>query len=542
MRLKNDLKYIATPAKVFTTLVILLIALLIVQSIILETERMFFQTKPRSAIKPKAQPTPEEERLDRIRYSEKMFLPDGTIHLVHRLRPAAGRVDEPETMQIYDANDKLLWQGPISRRPYNHISWAGQLSSYRKIVTQQQMRQMQTITPELSRTLEVPIQSEQQAIQIWRYNPAYDYFIGYDTDGKEIGYISSAGFTELKANAKPFGQFKLFAAWCPQDSSSPTLLWQTQRRIYQIDFKKRNVDLIFESADADVKTISLHGWRDIAPGKEGSTDYKTYRPLIHCVTEDGKNHLIMREPEQRLTITIPEDWESWAGNLYRFTATRQAIFMYRYWTEASSPPDYRKSPKIYQQWWRNFRSQPQKYWVELYRVDNQGGFELLNHYSWTEPALSETVVEARDFRTPATRYVSKFSPPLYDLVWYPMIRGFWMFAYRDNDLSRGFARMLADIRPAGSVINWLLSVPMIGFAFWHGWPRRTSWPKFLFWLAFVGLFNLAGLLTYLALNHTAVIKCSACGRRRGLTQVNCVRCGVELPAPKRGKLDLIFNT
>ncbi|MGB2808367.1 MAG: hypothetical protein WBC22_11530, partial [Sedimentisphaerales bacterium] len=87
-----------------------------------------------------------------------------------------------------------------------------------------------------------------------------------------------------------------------------------------------------------------------------------------------------------------------------------------------------------------------------------------------------------------------------------------------------------------------LGLAMVGFAFWHGRPRQTSWGKLIFWLLFILAFNLAGLLTYFAFNHTPIIKCSSCGKSRGLGQVNCVRCGTELPAPQRGKLDLILNT
>jgi DNA-directed RNA polymerase subunit RPC12/RpoP len=83
---------------------------------------------------------------------------------------------------------------------------------------------------------------------------------------------------------------------------------------------------------------------------------------------------------------------------------------------------------------------------------------------------------------------------------------------------------------------------MMVIAFWHGWARRTSWGKLFVWLVVVGAFNLAGLLAYLALNHTAVIKCPVCGRRRGLERVDCVRCGAELPVPERRKLDLILDT
>jgi ribosomal protein S27E len=209
------------------------------------------------------------------------------------------------------------------------------------------------------------------------------------------------------------------------------------------------------------------------------------------------------------------------------------------------------------EWGRNFRSQPQKHWVELYKVDNQAcgelvpkglvessNLELLNNYTWTVPGRSESV-KLTEYRMIMPSIVNKFSPPLYDILVHLLGEKYSLFIYYSqfrSDFFVGLARTIWEVRPADSVINWLLSAVMMGFALWHGWPRRTSWSKFLFWLAFVGIFNLVGLLTYLALNHTTVIKCPACGKSRGLTKVNCIRCGVELPAPKRGKLDLIFNS
>jgi hypothetical protein len=102
--------------------------------------------------------------------------------------------------------------------------------------------------------------------------------------------------------------------------------------------------------------------------------------------------------------------------------------------------------------------------------------------------------------------------------------------------------MIINIKLANSLLNWLLGLTMVGLAFLHGWPRHTSRPKLIFWLLFILAFNLAGLLTYLALNHSTVIKCPTCNKHRGLDQVNCLRCGTELPTPKRRKLDLILNT
>jgi hypothetical protein len=65
---------------------------------------------------------------------------------------------------------------------------------------------------------------------------------------------------------------------------------------------------------------------------------------------------------------------------------------------------------------------------------------------------------------------------------------------------------------------------------WHGWPRKNK-PCLAVWVILVGLFNIADLLTYLALNHTTLIKCSACGKRRNLEKSACIRCGAELPLP-----------
>ncbi|MCH8121472.1 MAG: hypothetical protein IIC00_17315 [Planctomycetes bacterium] len=538
MKLKNNLKYIATPAKIFMTVLIVLIAVSILQGIILEIERTFAHAKQRPATtKPEAELTQEEKRIDRIRKSAKEFLPDGTIHLIHKPRRTPGRMDEPEIEQIYDVNDNLLWEGTSNERPYRYLSWATKQSS-RYVFTRERMKQMQMITPGFSRNIEISVGSYNKTEQIWRYHPGAEYFKGYNTNGEKIGYVGSTGFTDSKSKAKPFGKFRLFTAWCPQDSSSPTLLWQTQRRIYQIDFEKQHVELIFESTEADIEIerTSLHAWRDLKPGAVGSSDPKKYRPLLLCVTEDGKHHLILREPKQQLSLAVPRS---------SVTATKQDIFVHRFGSDAFPPADIVRSRELYDKWLRERRGKPRNLWTELYKVDNQGGLELLNRYDWTIPPRPVPVVRARDPRPAVQRGVSQFSPPLYDLVVRLLGRKFWLSAYQYQNRSDFFyslVRMIMDIRPHGGVISRVLSALMMGFVLWHGWPRRTSWAKFAFWLIFVGAFNLAGLLTYLALNHTTVIKCPVCGKRRGLDRVDCVRCQAELPAPERGKLDLIFST
>jgi len=535
MKLKSSLKYIATSAKVFMTVLIVLIAVSILQGIILEIERTF---RLSATTKPKAELTQEEKRLNRIRNSAKEFLPDGTIHLVYNLGYTPTRMDMPAREQIYDVNDNLLWEGLSDKRPYEYLSWAKQLRRYREGFTRQQMKQTQMITTDFSRNVRIPVRSDNKTEQIWRYHPRAQYFKGYNASGEKIGYAGSTGFTDSKSKVKPFGEFRLFTAWCPQDSSNPTLLWQTQRRIYQINFEKQHVELIFESTEADIEIerTSLHAWRDLKPGEKEYIDHKKYRPLLLCMTKDGKHHLILREPRQQLSLTVPRP---------SVTATKQDIFVRNYGGDALPSLSIIGSPELVEKWLQEHRGKTRNFSVELYKVDNQGGLELLNRYDWTLPPPSVPVVRARDSRPAVRRYVSQLSPPLYDLVVRLLGRKFWPLAYQyqnRGDFFYSLVRMILDIRPGGSIINRVLSAVMMGFVFLHGWPRRTSWAGFVFWLVFVGAFNLAGLLTYLALNHTVVIKCPVCGKRRGLARVDCVRCQAELPAPERGKLDLIFST
>jgi hypothetical protein len=179
-------------------------------------------------------------------------------------------------------------------------------------------------------------------------------------------------------------------------------------------------------------------------------------------------------------------------------------------------------------------------------MDEQANFELLNRFDWSTPPRPDiSFTWHLNYHFTIQRYAAQFSPPFYDLVIRLAGKKLWMYIHDSQnrgDFFCGFASTILDFRPKDNIINLILSALMMAFMFYHGFSRRTSTAKFAFWLIFVGLFNIAGLLTYLALNHTPIIKCPSCGKKRGLARTDCVRCNNELPAHKPGKLDLIYNT
>ncbi len=483
-----------------------------------------------------------EKRLERIHHSGKSFLPDGTIHLTHRLGRTPGRFDEPEKIQIYDANDTLIWQGFESENPYEYLSWSDQRFNPYRIyygdLTERQMNELQMITPEFSRVAEIPVLAQDGTVQIWRYLPTGDLFMGYRSDRSIIGFLGSTGFTRSKSEARPFGSFKLQLSWYPAGTIEPTVLWQTSRCLYEINFQRQQVRLVFESPQADIKTAVLRDCRAIDTQMPKEQKIK-YRPTIHLVTEDNKHHLIMKNPEQTLTITLPDD--RWSDMLF-FIATTEGIFIVHHDFETRMPTAYSESPKLFAESSRKFEGKPYKRLVELYKVDNQANLHLLNRYEWTIPLKFGPKVQRTNFRNLVQIAATAFSSPIYDLAWFLLGRDFFTQLYRGIDFISFVVRTTAGLPSQKTTLNLLLSLAMVGLAFLHGWPRRTSWRKLIFWLAFTLVFNLAGLLTYLALNHTTIIKCPACNKRRGLAQINCIRCGTELPAPKQRKLDLILNT
>ncbi len=466
MKRKNILPYIAGPARIFLTVSIILIAVSFLQMIAIETIRMFAYTKRQASAKVKTTLTREEEKIQRIRRSSKEFLLDGTIHLVYEPRSQFRQASESRIVQIYDANDHLLWEGPRHQTPYEYLSLTEESTHYAEAFTLRRLREIQMLTPLFSRTIDVPVGALNNTEQIWRYHPGADIFVGYNTDGEKTGYISAAGYTESKSKAKPFGPFRLFTARCPRDSSNPMLLWQTQKRVYEIDFEKRRVELIFESMDSDIHAINLYAWRNRKPEMKDSIIDEKYRPLLVCITTDVKRHLTLRNPNQQITVQTPNVRQGWISTHRQFIATKQDIFLVDYWLERIEGPDPLQDREFYDQWWRDYEKQGRKRRVELHKMNDGGGFQMLNHYTWTVP-LPGRSIRTESLITAGQRFVTHVSPPLYNGIFCVFGRESWPHINRSTYLDNFFYSMLRVPLhlQSFSIINWVISALMMGFVF-----------------------------------------------------------------------------
>jgi hypothetical protein len=540
MKLNNTIKYIATPSKIIMYLLLLVAGITILQFIIPGIVSISFPIEDEYPPRlPQPERTEAEKRLERIDNARKEFLPDGTIHLLSWSRKESDGTYWEE-IQVQDINENLLWSGKEKDLPYEYLSWP----NYQFIGRNAEGVTRRVITPVFSRVLVVPvILSEGQITQYWRYEPGKHYFIGVDAKGRKIGYAGSNGIQQFRSQVMPFEEVEGIDAWCPKDAYSPVLIWQTKNQLYEIDFQAHTVKLIFNAQNKEIAGVLMFNWLQIDEwnyrGK--NIDTKEYRPVMRIDIKSGEHYLWLRDPNEKLVFRTPKDRNPRGISI---AATDDKIFLKCGGTDKSPPP---RDPLLWEQWEEEYLNEPFQKWIELYQIESNGNLKFLNRFEWTYPQRHR--VESRgdyqeDLFSKARYYVKTVSSPLLDLA---LLWSYKRMTYsgKCGELSDFIATLIDEddyYLMTNRPINLALSLLMVCFTFWHGWPRRTSWGKLFVWLVVVGVFNLAGLLAYLALNHTAVIKCPVCGRSRGLERVDCVRCGAELPVPERRKLDLIFNT
>ncbi|MHC4214835.1 MAG: hypothetical protein ACYSWP_15850 [Planctomycetota bacterium] len=541
---KKNIHKIAVPFKVFMILIVLLFTLAIAQvmgfEIICEIASFFDIDINRHIYMPEQTPiiqlTQDQQNELKITKAKKKVLPNGNVHQVAHIdwRKLSWRKrrELEYNIEIYDPNRQFIWKGPVKDKPFEYLEWSHvTLSSpfqYRNhedgLISERRMREIMMITPEFSHSLIIPTESDND---FWRYDPQQELFINYSSDWKETAYIGATGLVETKADSEPLGKLINWTSWIPKNTSKHMMLWQTTNRLYQINFTDRKFEMLLQN-QAEIEYLDLNRWRSI---KERHCTYPTnQRPFIHILTADLKHHLVLREPKQKITINVPQEW---SPQFVQFAAKGKKVFMqYKNAPEGEGP-----QPTCFQ---------------EIYQVDASGNMSLINRYLWKVPEFEWSNRRKGWFRqidrykyprpepkqSIIIRTMNSLSPPVYDPLLKITGENFWR---QGNEIYREFGGLMDWTRPKGSLLSWFSIIICAAIALWHAWPRRTSRARLIFWVIFVGIFNLAGLLTYWALNHTPVIACPVCGAKRGLERTDCVRCWVQLPRPEKGKFDLIFD-
>ena len=171
----------------------------------------------------------------------------------------------------------------------------------------------------------------------------------------------------------------------------------------------------------------------------------------------------------------------------------------------------------------------------------QGGLDKLKTFSWMETQLRD-VIQLASPQWTSNRLIRSVSPGLYTAI--PHILGrqrLQAFYSAGRQIMWPSLMSMLMFAPQGPWDYIMPSLMLALLAFGHGRSRWTRKRHAAVWLILILLFNLVGFLTYLALNHTAVIKCTHCAKRRGLAADECPRCATPLPQPVHSKPHLILS-
>lgn len=530
MRRPKLLYKISQGCRVFMITFLLLLVLIFIQSLSFEIFRTFYIYR-KSAQQVKQSEKEPPDRQERIGRSQRLFLPDGTVHLMYR----DYKLPENERALIYDTNDNIIWQGNLDRLPDRYLKWPNTPGRYFSIYSLDRYR---AIYPDTRRSIIVPLLDGRDIGSLWRYEVSGNYFAGFDKEGNRIGYCGSAGFVQEKSQIKPLEQPGSFIAWMPIEGGGPVILWEDKNSLYQINFKDKIVESLLELTDKKINRIQVNGWMKLAPDNELYVDNEKYRPLIVCTTDDKCVYAILRDPAETIRINLPEELKA---RIRGVTATKEKIYMRAIDSTLFAPEEIARNPEDYVKWHQERIKKPIENSEQLYEVDSTGNLTLLNKFEWTFHAEQKMHLEddlQKNFRS----FLSKASPPFYDLSNRYFFRFFGRSLYETNrDIFEVF-RIFIHYAPSYNPYSYILSLLMAGIVFFHALPRRKSTAGLIGWVVFAALFNIVGLLVYLALNYSPTIKCHKCNKRRGLNTARCPHCGADLPLVAPDKLNIITGT
>ncbi|MEJ5260085.1 MAG: PLD nuclease N-terminal domain-containing protein [Anaerohalosphaeraceae bacterium] len=469
-----------------------------------------------------------ETREERIGNSSFRYLPDGTLHLI-RFR---GRLGPKETAEIYDTKDHILWTGSSETIPFDYLKEAETL------LRPTQLRRdwsspCRQITSTFTQDWIFPVLSDDgRKTEYWRYDFRRNVFVGYNSAKTVLGYCSAAGFTDDIKQTRPFAPITGFKAWIPVWSFSPRAFLMTVDAVYEADFENRSLRTLYRYETAKITKVQQSNWKGLA-----DTEPNSIPALFICCRKQPP--ILIVGDSSPLTLQVPDSFPKDAYELFTLNYGNGSFYLSAGWyKEAPMPWNIQELLA----WHEKNKGKPKTLWAELYKIEADGTLTRLNYFEYTRPVELPKSNREQKMLEMIQGYTSLTNPACFAWVFN------WIKSRYDNDSDifssaawwAPIYSFLEYSQPTQPLLYYPVILLFTAAALFHALPRRTSWGKTAVWLLFVFCFNLAGFLTYLALNHYPVIRCQSCGRTRGLNRPDCPSCGAPLPSPSARDTDLIY--
>ncbi|MHC5083706.1 MAG: hypothetical protein ACYTET_07175, partial [Planctomycetota bacterium] len=417
------------------------------------------------------------------------------------------------------------FEGDDKDNPYSYIQWYPKNTNRYTRLQQQRLNELNTIGEEFSRQFTVPMVNDRnKRLGHWFFDVDQQIFKYYSVSGKGGEYLGANGFVDTPSEAVKLQDCRGMELWLKPNSYDPMIIYQTLHAVYQIDFQQKEIRTLAETEEDPIRVVMQNNWKE-------RHDYEN-RPTLTILTNSNQLYLYLKNPDQVIRTQLPADFTDFA--IPQFVANDKTI--YAKYTDFPETPCY-KDREAYTKWYRENFTKPTNRRVRLFEVSPAGEFTETSSFAWTQPGRNPNIVYQDGPRAFNSAVNSVSSPIPMWLTWkFLRTQSYRQWSEMGREMMN-FIRAYSEVRLS---INLCVMTAFAALTVWHGWPRRTHIAKLIFWTTFVFLFNLPGFLTYLAFNHTPIISCAACGKKRGLAQNSCRACSAALPQPERKETDLLM--
>ncbi len=426
--------------------------------------------------------------------------------------------------KVYNENREFVYNIPHQYNGDYIIKLAySRDDSYTKLID--------TIDPDRQLEFKVSVADNWDEVkERWRYHPTKQLFEGFDHEGQRIGYFDRQGYHKnLPQATKPFETPLYVKPQWVGLGPNIEILYASKKNFHLINFSTRSINTLVTVSEND-KIISLiKDPKDhvvLNPDEMFQTtrnpfEDTNYLPVIgvksiHC------HYIILRDNLRVIKIEDPYPLSLTVGQCNKVFYAQQSYLKDFPYEDKQGNVDI----EVLTQWYEDYKNKPTITITKLFQVSMDGQLTLIRE--------SETVRQPR-YRNPFVsdwtrtyRHLGLFFP----YILYDTGKLFVLFEQRVPWMG------ISLHEPSILVTSLLLTL-------WTGLlirKRNQRWKNYAIWLPFVFLFNLTGLLTYLALNHEQTIQCHACNKKRILSQPSCNHCQAAFEKPKIRKTDLVMSS
>lgn len=519
MQTAKTLNRFAIPTKIVMTFLTLAMVIVCLQVLINELYLDFYYHGRSGNITQRSLTEPEKHQ-KQIHEARKEFTTEGRLYLAQYNIAVPTLMGKKMTVRITDPNEKLIFEGHQDNQPLQFIAWyAENENRYRSRFNERNLAALDVLRENFSRCYTVPVVDENNhRIEHWGLDTHRQIFKGYAVSGEPLGFLGANGYTSDIGQALPLGKCVMLESWVETASFDPRIMFQTDSAVYQISFQSRRVETLIKTENDPVRYVVQNNWKELGTSPN--------RPMIAIGTLSGKVLFHLKNPAQTI--------ESQLERYPQIAASNDKIWVKTEFIKGCpSSLNNRNYIQQWTQWCRENLYHPRDRVVTLYELTDDGVLQEKNRFEWIEPANTTTFHsnQADIFHS----IVNSVTSPV--PAWAAaLIRRY----HNEPQWLRDFFQITRTIYQYHLPVNLFIMTVMAVLTALHGRPRQMNRLKLAGWVLFVFLFNLAGLLTYLALNHTAVIRCEKCGKRRGLSTDACPHCSARLPGPRPKPTDLLM--